>query len=92
MTTHHASGAYDVTVVDGSSYTGLLDADGAINVIERTTEFGATHPCGAQLITIVDGSTAVPSRAGDGSLHVIERTSEFGVTHPSGATLVVGTV
>lgn len=92
MPTYSTTGALNVAVVDGSTYVGRHNADGKMNVIERTTEFGSTHPSGACLITIVDGLTAVPALAADGSVNVIEQTTEQGLFHPCGAMLVDGTV
>lgn len=70
------SGTFEVTVVDGSTYTGLYAADGSLNVIKYNGTYkGMYHPCGALLVTPVDGSAFVGFYAPDGSMNVIESTS-----------------
>jgi hypothetical protein len=64
-------GSINVSVVDGSTYTGLHAADGSINVVlsDGSTYVGASHPCGAWWVTVSPG-TRVSLRAPDGSLYV----------------------
>jgi hypothetical protein len=71
MSAFAADGSWNVTVVDGSTYTGLHASDGSYNVIKSpgNAYVGATHPCGALYVTTSPG-TLVPLRAPDGSLYV----------------------
>lgn len=66
-----ADGSMNVTVVDGSTYTGLHAPDGSINVIKAPggVYVGAHHPCGAWWVTLSPGGL-IPARAPDGSLYV----------------------
>jgi hypothetical protein len=72
--TYAADGSWNVSVVDGLTYTGLYAADGSYNVAIAPggTYVGAYHPCGALWVTTtpapaVGGS---PRNAPDGSLYV----------------------
>ncbi len=69
--TNATNGSLNVSVVSGSSYTGLYAADGSINVVNASgsTYIGASHPCGAYWVTLSPG-TLVGIRAPDGSLYV----------------------
>lgn len=72
MTTLYAAdGSLNVSVVDGSSYTGIYAKDGSINVqvAPGGSYVGAYAPCGAWYVTVSPG-TLVPLRAPDGSLYV----------------------
>jgi hypothetical protein len=66
-----ADGSINVTVVDGTSYTGIYAPDGSLNVIKSTGSFwvGSHHPCGAQYVTTTVGGF-VPYYAPDGSIYV----------------------
>ena len=59
MSLYAADGSFNVSVVDGTSITGLYAADGSINVVERdgTTITGLYHPCGAWNVVLSVGST-----------------------------------
>ncbi len=48
-----ADGSWNVSVVDGSSFTGLYAADGSLNVIKSpgSTFVGMYHPCGALYVS-----------------------------------------
>lgn len=50
---YHASGAYNVTVVDGTANVGAYAANGSLNVITGSTSvnYGLRHPCGALNVT-----------------------------------------
>ncbi len=86
MATRHPSGSVNVTVVDGTTFTGIYAPDGSLNVIVSTgTYLGLYHPCGAVQVTVVDGSSYVGFYAMDGSWNVVEAD---GANHPSGATAV----
>ena len=69
-----SDGSMNVTVVAGTSLTGLHAADGSINVIVSPggSQVGAYHPCGAWYVTVAPSSPTkpVPLRAPDGSLYV----------------------
>lgn len=69
-----SDGSLNVTVVAGSSYTGIYAFDGSINVIlsPGNTYVGAYHPCGAWWISNSTPPSvgALPIRAPDGSLYV----------------------
>ncbi len=71
MSLYATDGSLNVTVVTGSSYTGLYAADGSLNVTTAPggSYVGAYHPCGALYVTVAPG-TLVPIRAPDGSLYV----------------------
>lgn len=71
MSFNAADGSINVTVVSGSSYTGIYAADGSMNVIAApgNAYVGSMHPCGAAYVTVSPG-TLVPLRAPDGSLYV----------------------
>lgn len=76
MTFYAANGSMNVTVVDGTSYTGLYAADGSINVVVSPggTYVGKYHPCGAWYVTVATSPSvgALPVQAPDGSLFVSE--------------------
>lgn len=59
MSLYAADGSFNVTVVDGTTLTGLYAANGSINVVERdgTTLTGLYHPCGAWNVVVSNGST-----------------------------------
>lgn len=71
MSFYAADGSWNVTVVDGSTYTGLYAADQSLNVIQSPGNVfvGAYHPCGAQYVT-TNISGAVSFYAPDGSVYV----------------------
>lgn len=71
MSFYAADGSWNVTVVDGSTYTGLYAADQSLNVIKSSGSsfVGAFHPCGAQYVT-TNTSGLVPFYAPDGSIYV----------------------
>lgn len=71
MSLYASDGSLNVSVVAGSSYTGLYAADGSLNVIASPgTYVGLKHPCGALYVTPVTNTTFRPSYAPDGSLYV----------------------
>lgn len=71
-----ANGSLNVTVVDGSAFTGTTAPDGSLNVVVAPTPVtdpvGSYHPCGALYVTTSDGTVFLPLRAPDGSLYVTE--------------------
>lgn len=73
MPHYSPEGYVNVTVVPGTSFTGLMAPDGSINVIESpgTSFVGFYHPCGAMYVTV--NETSPNSRyAPDGSTYVTE--------------------
>ena len=58
MSLYAADGSFNVTVVDGTTLTGLYAADGSYNVVEQdgTTLTGLYHPCGAYNVVVTDGT------------------------------------
>lgn len=74
MALYASDGSINVSVVSGSSYTGLYAADGSINVIKAPggTYVGAYHPCGAWWVNVATSPAvgANPIRNVDGSLNV----------------------
>lgn len=80
-------GSLRVSVVDGSTRTGLYAPDGSIYVVESSglSFVGHSHPCGALNVTVVTPGTFVGVYAPDGSLNVIETS---GTTTPEGAYAV----
>lgn len=72
MSLYATDGSINVTVVAGSSYTGLYAADGSYNVIASSgsTYVGLFHPCGALYVTPVTDTTFYAAYAPDGSLYV----------------------
>lgn len=75
MPLYSANGGWNVTVVDGTTRTGIYAADGSYNVVKAPTPvtkpIGAYHPCGAWYVTVSPGGPH-PRRAPDGSLYVTE--------------------
>lgn len=71
MSVNAADGSINVTVVDGTTHTGIYAADGSINVVLATGSVwvGSSHPCGAWWVTVSPG-TLVSANAPDGSLYV----------------------
>lgn len=71
MSFYANDGSMNVSVVSGSSYTGLYAIDGSINVVKAagSTPVGAYHPCGGLWVTVSPG-TSVSRQAPDGSLYV----------------------
>jgi hypothetical protein len=86
MALYAADGSINITVVDGSTYTGVYAEDGSLNVVvsDGSQLVGAHHPCGALWVTVSDGDFS-PIRAADGSLYITEDTS----LHNSGLRVTV---
>lgn len=72
MAYYAADGSMNVTVVGGTTYSGLYAADGSINVIASpgSSYVGLYHPCGALYVTPVTDTTFRPLLAPDGSMYV----------------------
>lgn len=73
MSLFAADGSLNVSVVDGTTLTGLYAANGSINVVlaSGSNFLGAYHPCGAWWVTLVTSGT-VSYYAPNGSLNVME--------------------
>jgi hypothetical protein len=58
MSLYAADGSWNVTVVDGSTFTGLYAPDGSYNVVEvdGTSIAGLYAPCGAYNVFVSDGT------------------------------------
>lgn len=56
-------GSFNVTVVDGTAYTGLQSIDGSYNVVQvdGTTLVGIMHPCGAYNVVLASTGSAFDS-------------------------------
>jgi len=74
-----ANGTVNVTVVDGTTFTGIYAADGSMNVIAAsgTVPCGSTHPCGARWVTVSPGNTPCGLYAPDGSWYITEDSTEL---------------
>jgi hypothetical protein len=85
MSIRAADGSINVTVVDGTTYTGVTASDGSANVIDDAgTNQGSHHPCGAFRVTVA--SSGEMGRAPDGSAYVSEDGSAgYKVTVVTGA-------
>lgn len=70
---YSSDGSINITVVDGTEYTGLYATDDSWNVVlaPGDTFVGTYHPCGAYYVTVGDG-TVIDIKAPDGSLFVQE--------------------
>jgi hypothetical protein len=73
MGIYATDGSINVTVVDGTAFTGLYADDGSWNVIlaPGDTFSGAQAACGALYVTVGTGETE-EIKAPDGSLYVQE--------------------
>lgn len=81
----------NVTVVNGSTYTGLYAADGSINVVKAngSSYVGLYHPCGAWNVTPV--TSGVRSyNAPDGSMNV--EVTPYPYTGATRVTVVSGSL
>jgi hypothetical protein len=76
------NGSINITIVDGTTFTGLYAPDGSINVVEAPggSHTGAYHPCGALYVEITD-SPVQASYAPTGAIYVS--------TSPQGAARLV---
>ncbi len=81
-----ADGSNNVTVVSGSTRTGLVKADGSFNVVASAndTPIGVYHPSGALNVVTAPSATPVGIYAPDGSLYVTDDVDRL----PDGAMRV----
>jgi len=72
MSLYATDGSINVTVVSGSSWSGLYAGDGSLNVIASpgSSFVGLYHPCGALYVTPVTNNSFYAAYAPDGSLYV----------------------
>jgi len=82
MSLYAADGSLNVTIVDGTTLTGLIAPDGSrYAVVSDGSAFvGVTHPCGAMWVTNAPTGGYVSLNAPDGSLYVAE-TRRDGAMH-----------
>lgn len=89
-----ADGSWNITIVDGTTYTGLFAADGSINCVIApvvTRPIGLNHPCGARWVTDVSaGDSSTGRSAADGSLKVC--TTPYTQTYAQRVTVVSGSL
>lgn len=67
MPFYAANGTMNVTVVNGSSYSGLYAADGSVNVVQvnGSAITGRYHPCGAyNVVLYTSGATTAAHPCG----------------------------
>lgn len=89
----NASGHLQVTVVDGTTLTGIFAADGSLNVFDATNEtgfVGLQHPCGAINCVSSSGTTLTGAQAPNGAYYVVNDSAEIGLRHSSGGLCVTG--
>jgi len=93
MSFYANNGSMNVTVVDGSVYTGLYAPDGSVNVIKSPggTYVGLHHPCGALWVTLTT-TTLSSLFAPDGSLYVDDVNSPPPKNTGQPVTVVSGTL
>ena len=66
MPLYAADGSWNVTIVDGTTLTGIYAADGSINVVEvdGTTLTGLYAPCGAWNVFVSTGQDGIYHHCG----------------------------
>lgn len=91
--TYAADGSLNVSVVDGSAYTGLYAADGSYNVfvVDGSTYVGAYAPCGAWNVRTAGAAVtgAQTIRSPEGGLYVSQSPYTNGAQR---VTVVSGTI
>lgn len=79
MTSYAADGSLNISVVDGSTYTGVKAIDGSTYVVQNdgtTTYSGAYHKCGAlNVMKYVSGISNIRSPNGSLVVHVMAAPS-----------------
>lgn len=87
--TYNTLGQLKLTVVPGTSYTGLYAVDGSQNVVlttENTTWKGSQHPCGAYWGTLVT-TPVLMAYAIDGSNYIVQNSDfSYALLKPQGST------
>lgn len=95
MSYYADDGSMNVSVVDGTTYTGVTATDGSTNVIKSdgvSTYVGSHHPCGALWVSLYSGSDISPIRAPDGSLVVNDTVGMPGNNTGRPVTVVSGSL
>lgn len=55
---YNDDGSLNITVVDGSTRTGIQASDGSINIVlDDSSHLGLYHPCGAFRVNSSEGNT-----------------------------------
>jgi Predicted xylanase/chitin deacetylase len=73
-------GSTRVTVVSGSTLTGLYAPDGSLYVVvDDSSGTGAYHPCGALRVKAAPAGSPNPLRGPDGSIYVSDHYNEGGL-------------
>lgn len=89
MSLYAANGSLNVTVVDGTSRTGLIAPDGSRYIVmsDGSAPIGVHHRCGAWNATYAPAGGTVPNKAPDGSFYVSDtrRDGALFVTVVSGS-------
>lgn len=75
---YNTDGQCQVTIVDGTTYTGVMSADGQYNGVlnDGSTLKSLYHPCGAFNVTIVTDRSA-PRQAANGSYNIITSANGY---------------
>ena len=86
MSLYNADGQINLTVVPGTSFTGIYATDGSWNIVinDGSTNKGYYHPCGAiNAVVVTDPSS--PYYASNGSVNVIANNfGSYGFLTPNG--------
>lgn len=83
MSIYSPDGSLQVTVMNGSTYTGLYAPDGSMNVVAGDTEhLGIMHPSGAMRVTVVGGSAGGGGEPTPDPLTVFDYFADNGSTFP----------
>lgn len=77
-----ANGSWNISIIDGTTITGIYATDGSMNCVEATglVSVGLTHPCGARWVTLNNDSTPIGFYAPDGSMYVTDDGTKNGAT------------
>lgn len=92
MTLYNADGQRQITIVSGSSYTGLYAVDGSWNGVLDTTPAvlkGAQHPCGALNVQVTTDPGSV-TYAPNGSRFVIASSNGYALVGGGSSTITLG--
>lgn len=84
---YNTDGSIRVTVVTGSSFTGIQAPDGSINVVinDGTQRLGRQHPCGAVNAVILT-SPSLSTTAPNGSIYIVLRNGSYVIYTGAGAS------
>lgn len=77
MSLYDNNGYRRVTIVDGTSYTGLYASDGSYNGVLTSGDYtGIYHPCGAYNVTETE-EDVISTIAPNGSLYIAQTTDGY---------------